>query len=171
MEEKLYFGPLLISKDNMEKTLEKIRKYCAYQDRCTKEVQTKLRSLGISESDFEEIINQLIEEGFINEERFTQSYIRGKINTKGWGVQKIIYNLRLKGIEEHLIKKEIAKLDSQSIEKNLISLIEKWITNKELTFSTKQRLYRYLMSRGYSSGEISQVLTQLDLNFYNNDNF
>lgn len=171
MEEKLYFGPLQISKDNMEKVLEKIRKYCAYQDRSTKEVQAKLRILGISESDFENIINQLIEEGFINEERFIQSYIRGKINTKGWGVQKIIYNLKLKGIEEQLIRKEIAKLDSQSIEKNLISLIEKWITNKELTYVTKQKLYRYLMNRGYSGGEISQVLTQLDLKFNNNDNF
>lgn len=171
MEEKLYFGPLQISKDNMEKVLEKIRKYCAYQDRCTKEVQTKLRILGISESDFENIIKQLIEEGFINEERFIQSYIRGKINTKGWGVQKIIYNLKLKGIEEQLIRREIAKLDSQSIEKNLISLIEKWITNKELTYVTKQKLYRYLMNRGYSGGEISQVLTQLDLKFNNNDNF
>lgn len=155
----------------MEKILEKIRKYCAYQDRCIKEVQIKLRSLGVSESDFEIIINQLIEEGFIDEERFTQSYIRGKINTKGWGVQKIIYNLRLKGIEEQLIKKEIATLDSQSIEKNLISLIEKWITNKALTFATKQKLYRYLMNRGYSGGEISQALTQLDINFNNDDNF
>lgn len=155
----------------MDAVLEKVRKYCAYQERCRKEVLMKLASLGIPKEKAGEIVNQLIEEGFINEERFVESYIRGKMNTKGWGIQKLTYNLKMKGVDEQLIKKHLQAVDPATVEENLISLIEKWMRGKELNYTTKPKLYRYLMSRGYSSGEISRALTQININFNENDNF
>lgn len=68
--------------------LQKLQRYCAYQDRCHQGVRSKLIELGIYGDDLEEIIVELIEENFLNEERFARSYAQGQISFQMLGAYK-----------------------------------------------------------------------------------
>ena len=81
-----------------EDALKKLQRYCAYQDRCHQEVRSKLLDLGIYGHDLEEVIVALIEDNFLNEERFARSFTRGKLRIKHWGRNKILQELKKKNI-------------------------------------------------------------------------
>ena len=80
----------------------KLMKYCSYQERCHQEVNKKLYDWGFYKDDRDEIIVRLIEENFINEERFARAFTRGKFNIKKWGKQKITYASIKKKNQHHL---------------------------------------------------------------------
>jgi regulatory protein len=77
--------------------------YCAYQERCYKEVEEKLYSYAVTVSEKEAILTYLIEQNFINEERFAQSFVRGKHNYKLWGKNRIINELKFRNISYSII--------------------------------------------------------------------
>lgn len=171
MEARSFFGRRQILRINMSAVLEKIRKYCAYQDRCLKEVDAKLRTLGCDAEKRCEILQQLVAERFIDEDRYVESFVRGKINAKGWGLKKIVFALKQKGIEDSKIQKIVAQVDGNLLQQNLQNLIKKWLKSRKLDYGTKPQLYRYLMGRGYSSAEIADALKQMDINSNYDDNF
>ena len=72
-----------------EKAMQKLKHYCGYQERSHLEVKQKLYSLGLMKKEVEELISRLIEEGYLNEERFAIHFASGKLRIKGWGRQKI----------------------------------------------------------------------------------
>lgn len=72
-----------------DQVLDKIAKYCVYQERCTKDVTDKLKTFDIPETDKKEILDYLIDNRFVDDERFARNFVRGKINQSGWGVNKI----------------------------------------------------------------------------------
>ena len=79
---------------------QKMAKYCAYQERCQSEIRHRLKGSGLSNEEIENVICDLIEQNFTNEERFAKAFVRGKFNQKGWGKNKI---------KQHLIQKEISE--------------------------------------------------------------
>jgi regulatory protein len=108
-----------------EIALEKIKKYCAYQERTHKEVREKLKSIQCHYREIDEIIVALIEEDFLNEERFAITYARGKFRMKSWGKQKIKYALKMKGISEYCIKKGLAQIPEEEYLCTLKHLFQK----------------------------------------------
>ncbi|MCX6352570.1 MAG: RecX family transcriptional regulator [Bacteroidetes bacterium] len=72
-----------LKKYNFPEALQKLRKYCAYQERCHQEVRKKLAEWGFDNEDKDKIIVQLMEEGFLNEERYAKAIVRGKLRQKG----------------------------------------------------------------------------------------
>lgn len=138
--------------------LSKIERYCAYQDRCTQEVLTKLRSLQVEGKEAQQILQLLKNDGFIDDERYVQSYIRGKINAKQWGVQKIRLGLLQKGIDRGLINKYLEDIDSQQYKNNIQTAIRKWTqSHGPVTQENLTKLYRHLMTKGYTYEEIKGV--------------
>ena len=87
-----------------EKALQKLKHYCGYHERSHSEVRQKLYSLGLHKKEVEELIARLIEEEYLNEERFARLFASGKSRIKGWGKQKIRHELRLKGVSAILHK-------------------------------------------------------------------
>ena len=87
-----------------EEALAKIQRYCAYQDRCHQEVRTRLLDMGVYADWLEEIIVQLIEENFLNEERFARSFARGKFRIKQWGRNRIRQELKKRNISAYCIR-------------------------------------------------------------------
>src|ERR1700709_658618 len=87
-----------------EQALQKARHYCGYQERCHSEVKEKLYSLGLHKQQVEECLSQLIEENYLNEERFAQQFAGGKFRMKQWGRVKIKYELKQKQVSEYCIK-------------------------------------------------------------------
>lgn len=139
--------------------LSKIERYCAYQDRCTQEVLTKLRSWQIEEQEQRQVLQILKNDGFVDDERYVQSFIRGKINTKQWGVQKIRLGLIQKGISKELIDKYIEEINPQQYTDNIQTVLRKWTqSHGPITRENITKLYRHLLSKGYTYEEIKGEL-------------
>ncbi len=135
-----------------EKALQKTKHFCGYRERSQAEVKQKLYSLGLHKKEVEELISQLIEEEYLNEERFTCQFALGKCRIRGWGKTKIRYELRRKGISELLISKAIKSLDEQeylAIFKRQAD--KKWQalqTEKDI-FAKKNKWQQFLLQRGF----------------------
>jgi len=95
--------------------LKKVLHYCAYQDRCTQEVRTKLSTFDMPDAEKEKIVKLLVDEGYLDDERYASTFVRSKIHLKKWGVNKIKMSLKMKGISDEIIgKRRIDKsLESQ----------------------------------------------------------
>ena len=138
----------------------KLERYCAYQDRCTQDVLQKIKKIGIEDSEKIKItLHHLESLGFIDDSRFVNSFISGKVSIKKWGVNKIKSSLFEKRLDCELIDRGLNKIDKSLYEKNLRSLFEK--KSKELTgfetdFTKKSKIIRYLSGKGYTTEEINR---------------
>ncbi len=106
--------------------LEKGKRFCAYRDRCKAEVAQKLLPLGATGQLLEKVINALIEEGFIDEKRFSEAFARGKFEYNQWGRLRIKQELILKKIPEELIDPALNQIDQNQYQ----LLLEKIATKK-----------------------------------------
>jgi regulatory protein len=146
-------------------TLVKIRYYCAYQERCHSEVRTKLLDLGIRGLDLENYIVHLIQEDFLNEERFAQIYAGSKFRVLKWGKIKITQALKLKNVSAYCIKKgmqEISDDDYEATIKKLIAAKTASIKGSMKLPSNKQKVLNYVLGKGYSFGDVMKHLRQQD---------
>lgn len=146
--------------------LEKLQKYCAYQDRCHQEVRYKLMDLGIYGEEQGQIIAELITENFLNEERFARSYARGKFRMKGWGKMKIIKELKRRQISAYCLKKGLEEIEDEAYEKKLLEILEKKNkTIKEINiYVRRNKLYTYAYNKGYESFLIQSFVKVLTSN-------
>jgi regulatory protein len=136
--------------------IEKIKRYCAYQERCLYDVRCKLKTWKIDEEKTDSIIHELVSEGYINEERFARMFVRGKFNIKSWGIRKIIAEMEKRHIKDDDIKKAIGEIEQESCLEKLNNLAVKWLERnpKGTDNERKQKLFRYLISKGYQSNDI-----------------
>lgn len=142
--------------------LEKARKYCAYSDRCHFDMRMKLREWYIDEKTAEWIISSLIEEQFINEERFALNYSRGKLSQNGWGKNKIKYALRQKKISDYLVKKALSEISDETY----FSVLKHEALKKASGLSLNNRqdfnkILQYLIQKGFESDISTQILNSL----------
>ncbi len=145
-----------------EQALKKAESYCAYQERSQHEVRTKLYDWGLHERDVEEIISELIQQNFLNEERFALAYTLGKFRMKGWGKNKIRQGLKLKRVPDKMIIKVLKAIDPNDYLTKLKSLIEKKNATIRESDPYKLRflLTRYAASKGYEQDLIADVLKE-----------
>ena len=143
-----------------EQAKTKAESYCAYQERSQHEVRTKLYEWGLHTRDVEEIISELIQENFLNEERFALAYTLGKFRIKSWGKIKIRQGLKLKRIPDKMILKALKAIDPDDYLIKLTSLVEKKNASIKEIDPYKRRflLSRYAASKGYEQDLIFDVL-------------
>jgi regulatory protein len=134
-----------------EQALQKLRQYCAYQERSHSEVQTKLYELGIRKTEHDEIIATLIEEDYLNEERFAMQFVGGKFRMKDWGRKKIYYALKEKKISEYSIKKALQQISEEAYQEVLTELAQKKyeLLKDEQWLVRKRKTIDYLLQKGY----------------------
>ena len=96
----------------VQEAQKKLEHYCAYQERCHQEVVQKLKSLNMIPTAIDEIIGQLIINDYLNETRFAQSFARGKFRIKKWGKNRILRQLKFRGISDWNIKKGMAEIEA-----------------------------------------------------------
>lgn len=145
--------------------LVKAESYCAYQERSQQEVRNKLYDWGLWKDDVEEVISELIQNNFLNEERFANAYVSGKFNIKKWGKVKIKQGLKLKKVPEKMIIKALNAIDYDEYLEVIRAAAEKKsaaLTEKD-KYKRKYKLITYLMGRGFESNLISEVLTANNL--------
>ena len=143
---------------NRDVALKKILHYCDYQDRCKKEIFTKLNSFELTDYDRDFIINFLNDEGYINDERYCRSYVKSKLSLKKWGVNKIKISLISKGVDRDIIDTVVSEIDQDSYKEELIKLLENKKINESDPYKRKAKLIRYAVSKGYSLSMVMEVL-------------
>ena len=146
--------------DEAKRALER---YCIYQDRCHKEIEQKLRDYKMIPEACEVIIIHLIEHRFLNEERFSKSFARGKFNIKKWGKQRIIRELKFRNISDYNIRTALKEIDENDYLETFHQLAEKrFLTISETNkFKKKKKLVDYLMYRGWESNLIYEKANEL----------
>lgn len=140
---------------------KKLADYCVYQDRSHYEVEQKLKELRtLNESERGEILIWLIQNNFLNEERFSKSYARGKFYQKKWGKIKIKQGLKQKRIPTNLIDKGIEEINEDDYKSTLMELTEKkWnILRESEVYLKKKKIYNYLLQKGYEYNLINEIL-------------
>jgi regulatory protein len=144
-----------------EQALQKAKHYCGYQERSHSEVKEKLYSLGLWKKDVEETIAQLIEENYLNEERFAIAFAGGKFRMKHWGKTKIKYELQQKKISPYCIKKAMKEIDEADYKKTFLKLAEKkWesLKGEKNIFIKKRKTQDYLFQKGFEYELINEFL-------------
>jgi len=139
----------------------KLAKYCAYQERCTHEIQEYLKKYTLSDETEDILIQKLEQDNFLDDERFATQFVLGKFRIKKWGKIKIRYELKQKRISEELIQNALDSIPDEEYYAVLKQLIQKSGYNTQ-NYSDKVKLLRYLQSKGYDYEEIKQVLTNID---------
>jgi regulatory protein len=151
------------TKLSKEQALPKIKQYCTYQERCHAEVKEKLYSFGLYKKDVEQLMSQLIEENYLNEERFAIQYAGGKFRMNQWGRIKIKYALKQKQVSDYCIKKALKEINETDYKKTLQKLAEqklKTLKSETNIFSKKKKLQNYLLQKGYEGELVREVVNR-----------
>ena len=151
---------MLYNKLTKEQALQKLRHYCGYQERCHSEVKEKLYNLGVLKKDHDEIVAALIEEKYLNEERFAIAFAGGKFRQKQWGRVKIKHELKQKQVSDYSIKKALKQIDEEEYLKILNKLAkEKYASLKnEQYLVRKKKMMNYMAGKGFEMELVSGVV-------------
>ncbi|WP_373496370.1 regulatory protein RecX [Aquiflexum sp.] len=138
----------------------RIASFCAYQERYQQEVRSKLHERGIYREEAEELIAYLISEGYLNEERFAQAFVRGKFRIKKWGRNKILQELKSRQISPNCIKSGMKEIDEEEYWDTLLHLVEKKASmiKESDDFKKRYKTHQYLMGRGFESDLIQSAI-------------
>ena len=149
---------------SLQEIQQKLEYYCAYQERCYKEVENKLFDFHLSAQEKEQVLIYLIENNFINEERFAKSFVRGKHNYKFWGKNRITNELKFRNISSRIIQEALKEIPETTYLENFHRLAEKhWDTIKERKGPKKNKKFvDYLLRKGYESNLIFEKLRELE---------
>jgi len=143
--------------------LAKIMRYCAYQERSHREVRNKLFEYGLFASEVDELITQLITQGFLNEERFAKAYAGGKFRMKQWGRVKIRHELQAQGLTINCIQRGLNEIDPADYRKTLLKLLKKKFTEvkEPNNFKKKDKIARFAIGKGYEPDLVWEYLKDL----------
>lgn len=147
---------------SLQEAAAKIKTYCAYQERCHDEVRQKLYGFGLYSKEVDQLIADLIQENYLNEERFARLFAGGKFRMKDWGRIKITQELRLRKVSDYNIRaamKEISPADYQATLDKLVG--KKWNGLKGKKIEKTAKTTRFLMQKGYELTLIQATIARL----------
>jgi len=147
----------------LQEAKKKLEGYCAYQERCHKEVVAKLREMKMIPEAIDQIVVHLITENYLNEERFARSFTRGKFKIKKWGRNRIVSELKQRNISKYNIEHALREIDEEVYSNTLNALAEKrlgQITEKNIQ-KRRKKLADYLLYRGWESHLVYEKIKQL----------
>ncbi len=151
----------------VEEAKRRLERYCAYQERCHKDVQKKLRELRMIPEAIDLIIHHLLQHNFLNETRFAQAFARGKFRTKKWGKQRIVRELKFREISKYNISLALKEISETDYQKTFYELAEKrlrQLENETNLQKKKKKLADYLLYRGWESnlvwGKVHEVISR-----------
>ena len=144
-----------------EQAHQKVKQYCAYQERSHSEVKKKLYSFGLYKHEVELLIAKLIEDDYLNEERFAIAFAGGKFRIRQWGKVKIKYELKQRGVSNYCIQKALASIDEKSYMATLNKLYVqklKTMAGDKGSYSSKAKLLAYLTQKGYETKQVYEFI-------------
>lgn len=148
---------------SVDEALVLAKKYCAYQDRCHKEVSNKLLGIHMIPEVISHIIAELIQENYLNEERFSKSFARGKFRIKKWGKNRIVRELKFRDISKYNIDTALKEISDDAYFETLHQLATKRLAqiNESNYYKKKKKLCDYLLYRGWESSLVFEKANEL----------
>ncbi|GIV43165.1 MAG: recombinase RecX [Bacteroidia bacterium] len=147
---------------DLQSIRKKIYQYCAYQERSENQVKEKLKNLGLNdEQKVHEFIEELKAEKFLNEERYLQSFVRGKFRNCQWGKQKIIYELSLQNFQESAILHALEEIQEDEYYQTLYQLAIKKLRSLQSDEQAYLKTQKYLYQKGFETELIEKVLKEI----------
>ncbi len=145
-----------------KEALTKISAFCAYQERTQQEVRDKLYGYGLHMDVVEALIVKLIQENFLNEERFAKAYAGGKFRIKKWGRKKIQEGLKQKNISEYCIRQGLKEIREEEYKATLLELIQKKEEKEKEKnpYKRKHKLAQYVIAKGYEPDFVWELLNE-----------
>lgn len=149
---------------SVEVVLQKLEYYCSYQERCHVEVNEKLRSFAISENERDKVIVHLIEQNFLNEERFASVFTLSKFHQKKWGKIRLKNELKARKISDYLIQKAIKEIPTDEYETTFAILSEKcWESiNEKNTLKKRKKFCDYMLRKGWESDWVYEKVKKME---------
>ena len=140
----------------------KLENYCVYQDRCHKEVEQKMREYFLIPEAKEMILLSLMKDNFLNEERFAQSFARGKFRIKSWGKQRIVRELKFRDISTYNIKTALKEIKEDEYIATIYRITENRnaVISEPNQYKRKKKLVDYLMRKGFENELIFKVVEE-----------
>ena len=147
----------------VEKTKKKMEYYCSYQERCHQEVENKLTSMSLVGEAKEYILLHLLENDFLNEERFSKAYARGKFRIKKWGKQRIVRELKFRNISEYNIASALKEIEVEEYYTAFDELAKKKVSTILETniYKKRKKLADYLLYRGWEAALVYEKVMEL----------
>ena len=141
----------------------KLEQYCVYQDRCHKEVEQKMREYNLIPEAQELILLSLMQDNFLNEERFARSFARGKFRIKNWGKQRIVRELKFKDISLYNIKTALKEIDETEYLKTIYRITENRneVISEPNPYKRKKKLVDFLMRKGFENELIFKTVNEV----------
>ncbi len=154
----------MIQSNTNKEVKQKLEFYCAYQERCHNEVIQKLRTMTIDSVTIDEVVVHLIQNNFLNEERFACAFARGKNRIKNWGKTRIINELKLRNISQYNILIALKEIDTEEYLEFFHILSENhWQSISEKNAIKKRKKFcDFLLRKGYESNLIYDKLKALE---------
>ena len=142
----------------------KLEHYCAYQERCHKEVAKKLKEIGVYGTLVDIVIGKLIEANYLNETRFAESFVRGKFRIKKWGKKRLIRELKIREISDWNINNALKEISDAEYYGCCKSLAEKfWVSNRNKSLIIrKKKIWAALQYRGWETELIMKNILKLE---------
>ena len=147
----------------LEEAKRALERYCVYQDRCHKEVISKLYDCNMIPETHDIIIVHLIQHDFLNEERFSKSFARGKFRIKKWGKVRIVRELKFRNISAYNVKTALKEIEESDYFNTFNTLaLKKFDTITESNpYKKKKKLADYLLYRGWESDLVYKKVSEL----------
>lgn len=147
----------------LNKEIAKIRRWCALQERCLVEVKIHALALGLTDKDADKAIQTLIEEGFIDEERFAKIYAGSKFRNKNWGRARIIGELKARQIPADVIKIGLSEIDETEYRERIVEMVEHKIavTDRSNVLLFKHRLAKPAIAKGFEPDLVHEIIDDL----------
>lgn len=149
---------------SVEEARRKLEYFCSYQERCQDEVIKKLKSMEMIPQVIDVIVVHLIENNFLNEERFACSFARGKHRIKLWGKIRIVNELKFRNISKYNINTALKEITNEEYFTNLDACSQKiWGNINESNIQKKRKKFcDYLLRKGFESNLVYEKLKELE---------
>lgn len=148
----------------LEEAKRRLEAYCAYQDRCHKDVTQKLRDMRMIPQAIDTVIGHLIEHNFLNEERFAKAFARGKFRQKHWGKLRITRELKIRGISSYVLKIALLEIDEEEYMEVFDTLSQKrfnQLSAEKDIYRKRKKLADYLTYRGWEGELVYEKVKEL----------
>lgn len=149
--------------NGLKKEIAKIRRWCAMQERCLVEVKIHALATGLTDKESQKVIETLVDEGFIDEERYSKIYASSKFRNKNWGRARIVGELRARQVPEDIIKIGLKEIDEEEYRKRIIEMVEHKIavTDRSNVLLFKHRLAKPAIAKGYEAELVHSIIDEL----------
>ena len=148
----------------LEEATRSMERYCVYQDRCHQEIEKKLRNMKMIPEACEIILLHLMEHEFLNEERFSRSFARGKFRIKQWGRRRIEMELKQRDISVYNIKAGLSEISPEEYEDVFHEVSKKRFQSvyEPNVFKKRKKVADFLLRKGFESNKVYEVLRELE---------